>query len=364
MKHWNDTRTLVSTLQGSSAESPSLRVDRLPPEGWNSYLTKRGYDGFHLRSEWAAVFRHAFRHATFFVWEEQEGRIRGVLPLTLVSGPLFGRFLVSQPYLNTGGVIADSEDTAARLMDRAIHLADELDVRYLELRHEQRISHAQLNAVNTSKVHMRLELPADPGRLWDGLKSKLRSQIRKPLNDPGLSVTFGHKSLLEGFYDVFCQNMRDLGTPPFSKKLFREMLEQFGDASEICSVSLNRRVIAAGFLLHGPEVTLIPSASSLRAFNHCGCNMLLYWHCLKRSVERGQKAFDFGRSTRDSGTFRFKQQWGAEPYPAVWQYYVREGQISEMRPDGGKYDRIISIWKKLPVWLTRLAGPEIVRGIP
>jgi FemAB-related protein (PEP-CTERM system-associated) len=211
---------------------------------------------------------------------------------------------------------------------------------------------------------MRLELPATADELWTGLKSKLRSQVKKPLNDTTLSVRFGHLDQLDSFYDVFCRNMRDLGTPPFSRSLFKEMLTQFGDAAEICTVIQDNRPIASGFLLHGPEVTLIPSASSLREFNHTACNMLMYWHCLKRSVERGQKAFDFGRSSQDSGTFKFKQQWGAEAYPAVWQYCLRKGDIGDVRPSSGKFDKVIAVWQKLPVWLTKLVGPEIVRGIP
>ena len=221
-----------------------------------------------------------------------------MLPLMHISGPIFGSFLVSQPYLNTGGVLADSPEVAWQLIDRAVALADSLKVKHLELRHERRTEHDRFNAVNTEKVHMRLELPATTDELWTGLKSKLRSQIKKPLNDTSLSVAFGHLDQLNAFYSVFCRNMRDLGTPPFSRKLFREILTQFGDSAEICSVIQNGRPIASGFLLHGPEVTLIPSASSLREFNHTACNMLMYWHCLKRSVERGQKAFDFGRSSQ------------------------------------------------------------------
>jgi hypothetical protein len=90
----------------------------------------------------------------------------------------------------------------------------------------------------------------------------------------------------------------------------------------------------------------------------------MYWHALKRSVERGQQAFDFGRSTPESGTYRFKEQWGAEAYPAVWQYVMRRGTPQDVRPNSGKFDRVIQIWQKLPVWLTRLIGPSIVRGIP
>jgi len=342
----------------------TIRCDQAAPAGWDQYLARWGYDGFHLHSEWANIFRIAFRHQPWFLWAEQDGRIVGVLPLMHIRGPLFGSFLASQPYLNTGGVLADHATIASRLVDRAVRLADQLDVKHLELRQEQRIDHPQLNSTNTEKVHMRLTLPATVDDLWNGLKSKLRSQVRKPLSDASLTVQFGHLDQLDAFYEIFCCNMRDLGTPPFSRELFRQMLVGFGDGAEICTVLKDGKPVASGFLLHGPEVTLIPSASSLREYNHTACNMLMYWHCLKRSVERGQKAFDFGRSSHDSGTYKFKQQWGAEEYPAVWQYCLRRGQVGDVRPSSGKYDRMIAIWQKLPIWLTRLIGPEIVRGIP
>lgn len=342
----------------------TIRCDQAAPAGWDQYLARWGYDGFHLHSEWANIFRIAFRHQPWFLWAEQDGRIVGVLPLMHIRGPLFGSFLASQPYLNTGGVLADHATIASRLVDRAVRLADQLDVKHLELRQEQRIDHPQLNSTNTEKVHMRLTLPVTVDDLWNGLKSKLRSQVRKPLSDASLTVQFGQQDQLDSFYNIFCCNMRDLGTPPFSRELFRQMLVGFGDGAEICTVLKDGQPVASGFLLHGPEVTLIPSASSLREYNHTACNMLMYWHCLKRSVERGQKAFDFGRSSHDSGTYKFKQQWGAEEYPAVWQYYLRRGQVGDVRPSSGKYDRMIAIWQKLPIWLTRLIGPEIVRGIP
>ncbi len=334
------------------------------PTGWNDYLARWGYDGFHLRAEWASIFAKALHHRPYFLWVEENRQIVGVLPLMHISGPIFGSFLVSQPYLNTGGVLANAPEIESQLISRAVALADSLNVRHLELRHERRIDDDRLNSVNTEKIHMRMTLPATVEELWTGLKSKLRSQVKKPLNDSSLSVAFGGLDSLESFYSVFCRNMRDLGTPPYSKSLFREMLTQFPDSAEICTVSQNGQPIASGFLLHGPSVTLIPSASSLREFHHTACNMLMYWHALKRSVERGQTAFDFGRSSLDSGTCKFKQQWGAEEYPAVWQYCLRRGNVGDVRPNSGKFDKVIAVWQHLPVWLTKLIGPGIVRGIP
>ena len=354
----------MTVTRTSTTVKDAIHTATQAPTGWNGYLERFGYDGFHLRSEWGTVFRNALQHRPHFLWATQADSIVGVLPLMFIKGPLFGRFLVSQPYLNTGGVLADSAGVASDLVDAAIVLADQLDAKHLELRHERQVDHPGFNAASTEKVHMRLPLPETADELWNGLKSKVRSQIRKPLNNESLSAHFGGVERLDEFYSIFCRNMRDLGTPPFSKRLFASMLSEFGDVAEICSIHLNGVPIASGFLLHGPGVTLIPSASALREHNRTSCNMLMYWHALKRSVERGQKTFDFGRSSPQAGTWKFKKQWGAEATPAVWQYYLRHGEVSDMRPGSGRYDRVIRIWQKLPVWLTRLIGPLIVRGIP
>jgi FemAB-related protein (PEP-CTERM system-associated) len=212
---------------------------------------------------------------------------------------------------------------------------------------------------------MRRSLPPTAGELWDDLDPKVRNQVRKA-DKAGLTVHWGGPDLLDPFYEVFSHNMRDLGTPVFGLSLFRAILKRFGDRAEICVVRLADAgtPIAAALLLHGRGVTEVPSASSLRAYNATCANMLMYWKLLERAVERGQGIFDFGRSSPEASTFRFKKQWGAEPHPACWQYYLRSGDLSAMRPENPRYQRKIEAWKRLPLWLTRLIGPLIVRGIP
>jgi FemAB-related protein (PEP-CTERM system-associated) len=158
--------------------------------------------------------------------------------------------------------------------------------------------------------------------------------------------------------------MRDLGTPAFGRGLFAAILRQFPGAAELCVVRDGARPAAAALLLHGRGVTEVPSASSLRAYNPACVNMLLYWHLLERACDRGQEVFDFGRSTEDGPTYRFKKQWGAAPAPSEWQYYLRSGTIGDMRPDHPKYRRVIRVWQRLPLAVTRRLGPVIVRGIP
>jgi FemAB-related protein (PEP-CTERM system-associated) len=312
---------------------------------------------------WLPVLREGMGHTPYALEAVRGGRTAGVLCLAYVRSLLFGRFLVGLPYLNSGGVVADDVPAAAALVDRAAALADELGVRYLELRHEWALDHPALGHRRTDKVHMRLDLPASAGALWDQLSCKVRNQVRKGQKG-GFTVHWGGAELLDEFYDVFSRNMRDLGTPAFGRPLFAAVLRQFPAAAELCVVRDAGRPAAAALLLHGRGVTEVPSASSLRAYNPTCVNMLLYWHLLERAAGRGQEVFDFGRSSEGSPTHRFKKQWGAAASPAEWQYYLRRGTVGDMRPDNPKYRRLIAVWQRLPVGLTRRLGPRIVRGIP
>jgi FemAB-related protein (PEP-CTERM system-associated) len=312
---------------------------------------------------WLAILADGLHHQPYCVEATAGGQTIGILPLCYVHSLLFGRFLVGLPYLNVGGPIADEADVVRSLIDRAVALADELKVRYLELRHEKPIEHPALTQTLTSKVHMRLALPDNSETLWKRFDPKVRNQIRKAEKND-LTVQWGGQEFLSDFYSIFAHNMRDLGTPVFGRKLFQSILHHMAGDAELCVVRHRNRPVASGLLLHGSSVTEVPSASSLRSHNFTNANMLMYWHFLQRAITRGQHTFDFGRSSHDSNTYRFKKQWGAKPEPATWQYYVREGMVSDMRLESGKYDRMVRLWRRLPVFATRWIGPFIVRGIP
>lgn len=336
--------------------------DRLPALA--AFATGTGPVALGRDPHWLPVLRNGLRHDVYALEARTaDGQTCGYLPLAYVSSILFGRFLVSLPYLNSNGVIATSPDVQTVLIDRAIQMADELNVRHLELRHETPIAHPQLNGTMTSKVQMRLKLPATTELLWKKLDAKVRNQVRKG-EKSNLTVAWGGLDRLDDFYAVMSHNMRDLGTPIYAKSFFASILETFPGRAELCLVYLDGKPVAAAMLLHGNGITEVPTASSLREFNHTCANMLMYNHLLNRAVERKQAVFDFGRSTLDGATFKFKKQWGAEPTPATWQYHLRTGQLGEMRPDNPRYQRAIQLWQRLPIRVTQWIGPEIVRGIP
>ena len=353
--------TRIPTTMNVQLWTPTVPASRQP--AWQQFVSRAGLPGIHCDLRWLEALGEAFRHKTYTLEASQDGRVVGVLPLMFVKSLLFGRFLISLPYVSWAGIVTEDEVVACTLIDRAVELADELDVRYLELRHELEHKHPALSQQMTNKVSMRLPLASSPGPVWKQLKSVVRTQVRKGERQ-GLTVDWGSRELLGDFYSVFAHTMRDLGTPVYDRRVFESILNHLPDEAELCIVRLERRPIAAALALHAHGITEVPYVSTLRAYRSLAANSLMYWHLIERAVERGQAVFDFGRSTVDSSTFTFKKKWGARPEPLVWQYYVRKGSAKDMRPDNGKYDRMINIWRRLPVGLTRLIGPAIVRRIP
>lgn len=312
---------------------------------------------------WHSALSAGLKHTPYTIVAQQGEKIVGFLPLCFVRSHLFGRFLVSLPYVNVGGVVAITDSVAAKLIEAAAELGQRLNVDYVELRHEQSFEHSALPHAVTTKVHMRMPLPGTPDELWTTIGSKVRNQVRKGERSP-FEISWGRSDALPEFYSVFSRNMRDLGTPVYGRQLFTAILREFGDDAEFCILRLEGTTVAAAMLIHSRGMTEVPSASSLREFNATNANMLMYWHLLKRAVERGSTYFDFGRSTQDSNTYRFKQQWGAVPHPSIWQYFSPSPTFNLVRPDNPKFKRRIEMWKRLPLSLTRLAGPYIMRRIP
>src|SRR5689334_1690894 len=279
---------------------------------WNTLCDQLGEHSPSRCLEWLTILDNGLGHQPVILEAKAENETVGVLPLVFMHTKLFGKFLVGLPYLNLGGVLATERGVAHSLIDQAIQLADELDVKHLELRHETRHEHPSFNYELTEKVHMRLDLPTSPAELWKNFTPKVRNQVRKAEKE-GVTIEWGREELLPAFYSVFSRNMRDLGTPVFSRRLFAEILRHLGNSAEICIARHQGTAVAGAVLNHGRGMSEVPSASSLRAANHLNCNMLMYWHLLTRAIERGQEVFDFGRSSAGSNNYRFKSQWGARP---------------------------------------------------
>jgi FemAB-related protein (PEP-CTERM system-associated) len=330
---------------------------------WDAYVASHpDSSNYHLHG-WRYVIERSFGHKTYYlVARKGDGSICGVLPLAFMKSAIFGKFLVSLPFFNYGGVLADSADVEQMLIEGAGRLMAQLCAAHVELRHRE-TSIASLPA-KQHKVTMILSLESSAEAQWKGFNAKLRNQIRKA-EKSGLEAQFGGIELLDGFYEVFTRNMRDLGTPVYAKEFFRNVLNELPEATRIVAVVYEGKTIAAGIATWFRDTIEIPWASSISDYKSMCPNNMLYWEAIKLAIEKGISWFDFGRSTPDEGTFNFKKQWGAKPVQLYWQYLLRDGgRLPELNTKNPKFELAIKVWQRLPLMLTNILGPRIVKNIP
>ena len=185
-----------------------------------------------------------------------------------------------------------------------------------------------------------------------GIKNKLEAKI-------------GGIELLDTFYELFSFSYRRLGTPVFSKKYLANLLKEFEDYSSLLIVYKDGQALSGVLSFYYKDQVIPYYSGAIPEANRAAANDFMYWALMCDAVERGCKIFDFGRSKKDTGPYHFKRHWGFEPILLPYQYYLNKLQnIPNISPANPKYQRRVEMWKKLPLWATKLIGPHIVKYIP
>lgn len=329
---------------------------------WDRFVKQQTSASAYHYSSWLRVIEKSFGHETSVLAAlDDQGNILGGLPLTFFASKIFGKFAVSIPFVNYGGAISNYFNIVTALMQKAQDIRAERQLSHIEIRSMQ--AGLAGNSLD-KKVSMVLALPASDEAMEKQLGAKVRAQYKKA-EEHLPSYKIGKLELLNDFYQVFARNMRDLGTPVYSKKWFEQILRTDDIKASLIVIYMNKKPVSTGFLVGNNSTLEIPWASTIQSANNKNANMWMYRKILTYAIAEGYSFFDFGRSTMGAGTFKFKKQWGAEPYQHHW-YYLLEGeqQKPELNPDNPKFKIFIFMWKLLPVWLSKIIGPQIIKQIP
>jgi serine/alanine adding enzyme len=300
--------------------------------------------------EWFTVIRNAYGHEPLYLeGEDGDGRL-GVLPAFVVRRPLRRAVVSSMPFLDGGGACGTStrlvDALNARLFEEARRLgADRVEVRSAE-------PAAAPFPHHDHKVNVVLSLPPDSDRLWRGLDGRVRNQVRKAERS-GLSVEFAGAEALDEFHAILSARLHELASPVHAPAFYAEVLAAFGGAARIAVVRKGSMAVGSLLALGFKDTLVVPWASCLRSHAALCPNMLLYWETIRRACALGFRRFDFGRSTRDSGTHRFKRQWGAVDEPLYWY-----GAPASAHGASSVFTRA---WRRLPLRVTRRLGPHVRR---
>lgn len=318
---------------------------------------------FHLPAWNIAVARGCGQRAHCLLAERANGDIVGILPLTEIASPLFGRALVSTGFAVGGGILATSDDTVPFLAEAGWALAQQLRCPTMELRGGP-IPAGDWHVDETTYLNFARDLAADDDAELAAIPRKQRAEVRKGLA-AGLDITTGcHDSVARAHYAVYAQSVRNLGTPVFPRRLFREVLREFGESADILVVSDKGRPVASVLSVYMNDTVYpywgggTPAARGLRA------NDLMYFALMGHARARGCTRFHFGRSKAGTGPAAFKKNWGFGGQPLRYAKRAPVGQQPrEINPLSPRYRMQVAAWRKLPLWIANSVGPLIARGL-
>ncbi len=352
---------------------------------------------------WIDVIREGYgKDVQVWVRTDASGAVCGMAPACFLASAGFGRNLVCLPYLDYGGILAEDKETEELLRDKLLAEAQNRRAN-LEMRSLEPL--CGLPRPKDEKVAMILPLKEegdwmpinsgleesrdmdwesgglDPESLqpefvdpvekesreaavetyWKSLDAKVRNQVRKA-EKSGVTVKWGREDRLDDFYSVFCVNMRDLGSPTHARVFFESVLRHFPGA-QIGTAHRDGKCIGGLFRILWKDTVAIPWASTLKDERvHCP-NNALYWESIRYAILQGCRRVDFGRSTRDEGTYKFKKQWLAQELPLYRYQFDEKGRFLEQAThiSAGKLGWTRNVWARMPLRLANSLGP-MLRG--
>jgi len=345
----------------TAVASVAIAEAPLDGTGWAEYAAAHPAATFFHQPGWLEVVRRTFGYKHASIVARRGGRVVGFLPLFLVPTLPWGRSLISTPQAVYGGPIADDDEARSALVDHASRLADGRGASFLELRNETPIPGL---AGKDLYVTFRRPILPDADQNMAAIPRNQRRSIRVAQKH-GLTARVGHVDLLDGFYHVYSESVRNLGTPVFPRALFANMLERFGEDAFILGIYKGDLLLSAVLTFRWRDQILPYYGGATREGIQFATNDFMYWSLLLNGMERGLQVFDFGRSKVDSGSYHFKRHWGFDPTPLAYQYHLPRGKaLPDLSPRNPKFSVAIKLWRKLPLRLTQWVGPHLVRYFP
>lgn len=330
---------------------------------WNDFVDRSTQGTFFHLIGWKKVIEKTFPYHSWYLFAFDDCGVCGCLPLFHVKNRICGNALISVPFGVNGGICAHDLQFAEVLLKRGKKLAEELQVDYMELRHANP-SGLDL-PVKDLYVTFERGLDSDVDKNMAAIPRKQRRMIRQSMTH-GLSFTAGTSEQdLVGFYNIYAQSVRNLGTPVFSFHYFKHLLWQFKENCQIFSVWHHEKRVSAVMTFFYKERVMPFYGGALKEYFSYGVNDFMYWELMKYACLEGYKIFDFGRSKYGTGSFNFKRHWGFEPSPLPYQFFLhRRQEIPDVNPLNPKIKPLIELWKRMPLFITKLIGPHIIKYVP
>ncbi len=344
----------------------ALRIRQARPtddHAWDSFVRAHALGTpFHLVA-WRACIEESFGYTPHYLLaEDDHGLVQGVLPLFFVDSWIIGKTLISTPFAVYGGVLANSPDTQNAFRAEVEALASRLGADFVEIRNarqEQKLGFIPVNR------HITFVGPLHtPGQeVLKNLPRETRRMVRRSLETP--FSTLVSTTDFTPFERLYSRNLKRLGTPTFPKKYYHSLLTRFKGNIDIRHVLLHGQLVAAVLTLYYHDCVFPYYGAADVNYNSNRPTTFMYYDLMRWAADNGFHTFDFGRSKIDSGSGHFKSQWGLHECPLHYEVLPLNGKtVPDPTPQNPRYRLAIKMWQMLPLSVTRILGPLIIKHVP
>jgi FemAB-related protein (PEP-CTERM system-associated) len=338
--------------------------DPAEAEAIDEYVLGHAEGSIFHRPAWSLAVQRGCGQMAHYLVAERDDTITGLLPLTEVHSPLFGRALASSGFAVGGGPIADDAMTVDALAEAGWALAGRLSCPSMELRGGSLPSGPGWHIENGTYAGFVRPIAADDDTELLAIPRKQRAEVRRAIGfDLTVRVGVGESDRAD-HYAVYAESVRNLGTPVFPRSLFDAVLDAFDADADILTVSRQGRPLSSVLSLYHKGVVMPYWGGGTRDARTWRANDMMYFALMGHARGRACAAFDFGRSKFGTGAFAFKKNWGFDPQPLDYAARTADGQEPrQINPMSPKYRLQVAAWQRLPLSVANRVGPWIARGL-
>lgn len=300
------------------------------------------------------------RYRIFAVFEDKE--IKLVLPVVEVKSRLLGNKVISTAYLEYGGFAGEE-----RYVNELISFVNKKygrDFKYLEIRGgSERFDGILGRKLVKKNLYKRFVLRLeDEETIWRNIQKSKRKAIKKALKN--VEVKEVGLADLGKFYELYCRNMRAFGSPPYGRKYFLSFYRNIADRGwgKILGSYCQGKLVSVLLGFCYQEKVHIVIAVSDENFQEHRPNDAMHWEFIRWACRNNFKWFDFGRVREESGQFEYKRKWGPE-LKELPSYFLLWEMKKAPLVDPNRHGLLVKVWRKMPLWTTRLLGPGLRKGL-
>ena len=269
---------------------------------------------FHSRP-WLEALRRTYGYEPIaYTTSNPEEPLRDGLVFCRVESWLTGRRLVSLPFSDhCEPLVQRAEDlqVIVRMLRKKLQAER---WRYVEMRPLESFGAVTPSPQASVKYILhRLDLRPDIQTLFRAFhKDSIQRKIKRATREGLTHQTGTSEAILDAFYRLLTITRRRHGVPPQPKIWFRNLIDCFGPALQICVAFAGQKPVAGMLTLRHKNTLVYKYGGSDTRFNRLGSMHSLYWESIQRAKALGLEVFDLGRADADQiGLITFKSRWGA-----------------------------------------------------